>query len=277
MKDAMRQGQNKRSRGRSRGKSSNPLSRSYESNGPDVKIRGTAAHIADKYVQLARDAQSSGDPVMAESYFQHAEHYYRLLAAAQPPFQGYPGFVRADQDDLDGEEDDFDGAPGGEDGPMPIGATQPAAPYAREQSQGEPRGERRFEERGERRDEQRRFDERGAEFQRRERPDDRDRGEPRYSRREPRYEPPAGEGEVHEGLPAFITGGGVTNGGEERRDDAERGENGTRYGGRGRRRRYGRYSRDGEAPAANGADAPRESAEPASAADYSAPDTAPGE
>ena len=49
---------------------------------PDVKVRGTAQHIAEKYRQLARDAQSSGDPVMAESYLQHAEHYYRLIAAA---------------------------------------------------------------------------------------------------------------------------------------------------------------------------------------------------
>ena len=80
----MRQGQqnnnNKRMRGRNR-KGPNPLSRSYESNGPDVKIRGTALHIAEKYVQLARDAQVSGDRVAAESYLQHAEHYYRVLNA----------------------------------------------------------------------------------------------------------------------------------------------------------------------------------------------------
>ena len=53
----MRPGQNKRMRGRSSGrKGPNPLTRSYESNGPDVKIRGTAQHIAEKYLQLARDA-----------------------------------------------------------------------------------------------------------------------------------------------------------------------------------------------------------------------------
>ena len=69
----MRNGQNKRMRGRNR-KSLNPLTRVYESNGPDVKIRGTASHIAEKYVQLARDAQSSGDPISAENYLQHAEH-----------------------------------------------------------------------------------------------------------------------------------------------------------------------------------------------------------
>ena len=59
----MRPGQNRRKRGRNRNKGPNPLTRTYESNGPDVKIRGTAQHIADKYAQLARDAQASGDPV----------------------------------------------------------------------------------------------------------------------------------------------------------------------------------------------------------------------
>ncbi|NIK89994.1 hypothetical protein FHS83_003312 [Rhizomicrobium palustre] len=57
--------------------------RSYDSNGPEVKIRGTASHIYEKYLQLARDANSSGDRVMAESYLQHAEHYFRIMAAAQ--------------------------------------------------------------------------------------------------------------------------------------------------------------------------------------------------
>jgi Domain of unknown function (DUF4167) len=59
------------------------LTRSYESNGPDVKIRGTAQHVAEKYLQLARDAHTGGDPVAAENYLQHAEHYFRLIAAAQ--------------------------------------------------------------------------------------------------------------------------------------------------------------------------------------------------
>ena len=77
----MRQGQqNRRGRGRGR-KPQNPLARNYESNGPDVKIRGTAAHIADKYMSLARDALASGDMIAAESYFQHAEHYFRILNA----------------------------------------------------------------------------------------------------------------------------------------------------------------------------------------------------
>jgi len=78
--------QNKRMRGRSR-KPSNPLGKSYESSGPDVKIRGSAQHVADKYTQLSRDAQSSGDRVMSENYLQHAEHYNRLIAAAQAQMQ----------------------------------------------------------------------------------------------------------------------------------------------------------------------------------------------
>jgi hypothetical protein len=78
----MRQSQQKnRMRGRGR-KQPNPMSRSFESNGPDVKIRGNATHIAEKYTQLARDALSSGDTVMAENYLQHAEHYNRIIAAA---------------------------------------------------------------------------------------------------------------------------------------------------------------------------------------------------
>src|SRR5262249_34183429 len=78
--------QNRRGRGRNR-KSHNPLSRSFESNGPDVKIRGTPAHIAEKYLSLARDAQSSGDPVLAENYLQHAEHYSRIIMAYRDQLQ----------------------------------------------------------------------------------------------------------------------------------------------------------------------------------------------
>lgn len=115
----MRPGQNKRMRGRSNSnnnrKGPNPLTRSYESNGPDVKIRGTAHHIGEKYLQLARDAQSSGDPVMAESYLQHAEHYFRLIAAAQQVQQqaayGYqrPAGEPIEQDD--DADDDFESLP----------------------------------------------------------------------------------------------------------------------------------------------------------------------
>ena len=87
----MRQNQkNNRMRNRPRkggggngGNPTNNLNRSYESNGPDVKVRGTPHHIAEKYQQLARDATSAGDRVAAENYYQHAEHYMRMIAAAQ--------------------------------------------------------------------------------------------------------------------------------------------------------------------------------------------------
>ena len=57
--------------------------RTFDSSGPEVKIRGSAAHVYEKYLQLARDANSSGDRVMAENYLQHAEHYFRIMAAQQ--------------------------------------------------------------------------------------------------------------------------------------------------------------------------------------------------
>lgn len=53
----------------------------FDSNGPDVRVRGNAWQVYEKYQALARDAQSSGDRVLAESYLQHAEHYYRITEA----------------------------------------------------------------------------------------------------------------------------------------------------------------------------------------------------
>jgi hypothetical protein len=111
---------NKRMRGRNnnnnnnnRGKSHNPLTRVFESNGPEVKIRGTASHVAEKYIQLARDAQASGDPVGAENYYQHAEHYFRMIAAAQeqlrqnqPQFGNRPENNSTGNDSRDGTFDD---------------------------------------------------------------------------------------------------------------------------------------------------------------------------
>ena len=104
-------------RGRNR-KGPNPLARVYESNGPDVKIRGTASHVMEKYLTLARDAQSSGDPVAAENYLQHAEHYYRIIASAQQPMmphQSQQPFFQSD----DGREDDWDGGDDGRFGSYP--------------------------------------------------------------------------------------------------------------------------------------------------------------
>jgi hypothetical protein len=66
-----------------------PLNRNhvFDSNGPDVRVRGTAQQLFEKYLQLGRDATSSGDRVMAEGYFQHAEHYFRILNAMNQAVQ----------------------------------------------------------------------------------------------------------------------------------------------------------------------------------------------
>jgi Domain of unknown function (DUF4167) len=70
----------------------------FDSAGPDVRIRGNAFQVLEKYLTLARDASSSGDRVAAENYYQHAEHYFRMINANQdpipqqrPPQQGYQG------------------------------------------------------------------------------------------------------------------------------------------------------------------------------------------
>jgi len=89
----------KRQRGRGR-KAGSPSNRSYESNGPDVKVRGAPSHIYDKYMQLARDASSAGDRVMAENYYQHAEHYLRIMQANQPK--------RDEREDQNNSGDDAD-------------------------------------------------------------------------------------------------------------------------------------------------------------------------
>src|SRR5271163_3941680 len=74
----------------------NPLTRSYDSHGPDVRIRGTALHVAERYLQLARDAHAGSNPVAAENYLQHAEHYFRLIATAQAmQLKAQNGDVRA--------------------------------------------------------------------------------------------------------------------------------------------------------------------------------------
>lgn len=118
----MRQGQqNRRGRGRNR-KGQSPLTRSFESTGPDVKIRGTPSHIAEKYMSLARDAASSGDPVLAENYLQHAEHYNRIIMAFRdqqisqggPDVNGGPPRPRS-FNDMEG--DDY-GDDEGDDGDM---------------------------------------------------------------------------------------------------------------------------------------------------------------
>src|SRR5262249_28607417 len=133
----MRNGQNKRMRGRNNHrKSHNPMARVFESNGPDVKIRGNPSHIAEKYIQLARDAQASGDPIAAENYYQHAEHYYRVIAAAQEQFrQNNPHFARPEGEMTGARDDNFDEGDdeqpsmgGGGDSPYGTREPQPYIP-----------------------------------------------------------------------------------------------------------------------------------------------------
>ncbi len=57
----------------------------FDSNGPNGRLRGNAYQLNEKYLALARDAHSSGDRIMAENFFQHAEHYYRVLNANARP------------------------------------------------------------------------------------------------------------------------------------------------------------------------------------------------
>lgn len=125
-----------------------PLNRNhvFDSNGPDVRVRGTAQQLFEKYLQLGRDATSSGDRVMAEGYFQHAEHYFRILNAMnQAAQQNQPGgqgpqagggqrrqYPNGDdmQSSGGGDQDDGDQrTPGGGDQPdsreIPIAAAPP--------------------------------------------------------------------------------------------------------------------------------------------------------
>lgn len=77
----MKQGSNNR-RSRSRGgnkRHSGGKNSSFESNGPEVKIRGSAQQVQEKYLALARDANVSGDRISAEAFFQFAEHYHRII------------------------------------------------------------------------------------------------------------------------------------------------------------------------------------------------------
>src|ERR1700716_4429000 len=138
----MRNGQNNNKRMRNRNNNNNnnsnnnnrrgqnPMTRVFESNGPDIKIRGTASHVAEKYVHLARDARCSGDPVAAENYNQHAEHYFRLIAAAQEQFRQNQPQPRTENEmpseDGDDESESFSNF-GQEPGFVPV-QSQPFVP-----------------------------------------------------------------------------------------------------------------------------------------------------
>jgi Domain of unknown function (DUF4167) len=199
----MRNGQNnnKRMRGRNNNnhnnnrRNQNPMTRVFDSNGPDIKIRGTASHIAEKYVQLARDARGAGDPVAAENYYQHAEHYFRLIAAAQEQFRQNQQQQPRDNEVIDdgGDDDGYSNF-----GAEPGFVQQPAQFAPQREQQPFP--------------------------QRAEQPQPREYREPRDNGRQPQPQA-SDEGSVG-GLPSFITGGASApaNGFESNSNGAPQGE-----------------------------------------------------
>src|ERR1041384_3204453 len=199
----MRNGQNnKRMRNRNNNNNNNhnnnrrgqnSMTRVYESNGPDIKIRGTPSPVAEKYVQLARDARSSGDPVAAENYFQHAEHYFRLIAAAQEQFRqnnpsyqprpegGAEQFAQRNEESYD-EGDVPQSSCGGE---APSGTREPQ-PYIPRDAQP--------------------FVQRDNQPYQQHQPREAREGQSHEHRNQPQPRQPIGEHGNVESLPAFITG-----------------------------------------------------------------------
>lgn len=166
----------------------NPLTRVYESNGPDIKIRGTASHLAEKYVQLARDALGSGDPVAAENFYQHAEHYFRIIAAAQeqmrqnqPNQGGQPRFEGEARDDMSDDGGDFSNF-----------GTEPGLPREQPQPnyQQQPREHQQRDQQGHR-----------------DRNNFRDNRPPREMQQPQAHQPQPVETHSIDRLPSFITGG----------------------------------------------------------------------
>ena len=145
----------------------NPRVQTFDSNGPDVRIRGNATQITEKYLTLARDAMSAGDRVLAESYFQHAEHYQRMLNEANEEFARNNPQAYQQQQQLaaqqaaqlaagEGEQPSVT-TPGAEQPEVPmndldqgflVGNRQPRTPAPVESAEGEvqtsPRGRRNF-------------------------------------------------------------------------------------------------------------------------------------
>src|ERR1700686_442344 len=123
----MRPGQKNRSRGRNgggmpqhhnnnRGPRPPHRSQTFESNGPSVKIRGNAYQVFERYIALAREAQTSGDRVAAENLYQHAEHYFRIMnAAGEGQGHGHPRRSPPADNEMGGG----DGQPRDEEGAQP--------------------------------------------------------------------------------------------------------------------------------------------------------------
>jgi hypothetical protein len=138
-KGIKRQGnRNRNGGGGGGGKPQHNANRAFDSNGPDgVKVRGAAQHVYEKYQQLARDAHTAGDRVLAENHLQHAEHYFRVLRAMQPQ-RPLADIVGRDQF-VSGYDIDFEDESGGQ--AEAIEAENEAA-EAEGERQGDDRGYR---------------------------------------------------------------------------------------------------------------------------------------
>ena len=193
------------------GKPQHNANRAFESNGPEgVKVRGAAQSVYEKYQQMARDAQTAGDRVLAENYLQHAEHYFRVMRVMQPqrPLSeiiGRDQFVSgydmdfedesgAETVDQDGEAEVIEGAEGGDRQPQMDGRRDDYRQNDQRRRDDQPRQDRYA---GDRQGNDRRNDDRAqgdrasADRQRDERPQRNNRDDrPRYNRddRAPRTE-----------------------------------------------------------------------------------------
>ena len=103
----MRHNAKRSQKGRGQQKNRNNKMRVFESNGPDAKIRGTAYQITEKYELLAKDAETSGNHVLAENYRQHAEHYYRIIGEFEEQEARQRQTFEIQDREVDDQEDDL--------------------------------------------------------------------------------------------------------------------------------------------------------------------------
>ncbi len=117
----------------------------FDSNGPSVRIRGSAHQVMEKYLALARDAAGQGDRVLAENYLQHAEHYFRIIQNMQPrtprvlsPAAADGADGSAPMDEQNGDDGDEDDASGDEEAVVEVIVPAQRAPAAEETEEAEP-------------------------------------------------------------------------------------------------------------------------------------------
>ena len=105
-------------------------SQTFESNGPSVKIRGNAYQVFERYIALAREAQTSGDRVAAENLYQHAEHYFRIMnAQGEGQQHGQPRPTTPADLEMGGGDGQADGQPR-EEGEAQVQVHTPQPPQA---------------------------------------------------------------------------------------------------------------------------------------------------